>query len=161
MVSIVVATASAAAAQVLIVDRIDIAPLRHLDLPLAFVVASSMARPANSAMIALVAGLIVDAFGWRLFGVHCLTYAAIGPTLAVVPAALPVGSRVAIGPMWGAGVAGAVSTAALVGVVAVFDGGLPPEAATAPVVAGLWAGPLAVAISTAAPRIGLLSRTPW
>lgn len=79
---------SVASVQALVIDDLDGAVFRHLDLPLAVVIALALTRPASAVAIGFVFGLVVDAFQLRLFGLHGLAYSVLGP----VATAFPVGS---------------------------------------------------------------------
>ena len=145
---------SAVAVQVYLVDAVRTPVIDHIDLPLAVVVGLVLARPAQSAAIAMIAGLLVDAFGHRLFGLHCLAYATLGPALAVLPSGTGRRGRVA-GP---AALLAFVATAVVVAIQVVADRAVPPigEVGARLVLAPLWVSVLAPTV------VGLGTRTePW
>lgn len=85
---LLVLAASAVAVQTFVVDEAGWRWLDGLDLPLALAALLVASRPRQSTLIGLVFGLSVDAVGHRLFGLHCLAYAVLGP----------VGRRLPVGP---------------------------------------------------------------
>jgi hypothetical protein len=131
---------SAVAIQAFVVDQAATPAVRHLELPLAVAATLAVAHPTASATIALVFGLSVDAFGHRLFGIHCVAYAVLGPVAQSVP--VPV-RRPGPAMAWTAGAAGAAATVVVVLGQALADGGPPPGAVARVVATGLWTGLLA------------------
>ena len=82
---LLVAAVTVVAVQVSIIDPIETPILRQLDLPLALAAALVLANPAQSSTIGLVFGLVVDASGQRLFGLHCVAYTVLGPIARGLP----------------------------------------------------------------------------
>lgn len=128
--------------QVSLLDPSTTPILQHLDLPVVVAASLVLARPTHSTAIALVFGLVVDASGQRLFGLHCVAYASLGPVAHRLPVpawhrwgalvawrvgaqALTVATIVAVGRTIAAGTAPAglagqvLQTAAVAGLVAV------------------------------------------
>jgi hypothetical protein len=116
---------SAVVVQAYVVETIGSAGLRSLDLPLVAVTMLILARPGSSATVALVGGFLVDAFGRRLFGIHVVAYAAIGPVLQMVPLGPRRGTPAAVATASAAGLASAVAVAVVALGQTVADGGIP------------------------------------
>lgn len=76
---------SVAALQALLIDDLGGPVFRHLDVPLAVVIALALTRPANAVVTGFIFGLAVDAFQMKLFGLHGLAYSVLGPVAALVP----------------------------------------------------------------------------
>ncbi len=139
---LVVAAVSVVTIQAFVLDQSTVGVIRHLDLPLAVAAALVVARPAHSTAVGLVLGLAVDAFGQRLFGLHCLAFAVLGPVARALPA--PAGRQRAVAV---AGTAGAQALAATVVVIvgqSVAVGGLAPDPLRRLAETALWTAALAV-----------------
>jgi hypothetical protein len=74
-----------AAIQSRLVEQLDSPIFRHLDIPLATVVALIVLRPSEAVVTGFVFGLAVDGFQLQLFGLHALAYTGLGPVAALVP----------------------------------------------------------------------------
>lgn len=137
---------SAVVVQAFVVEPSGTAAVRHLDLPLAVATIAILAWPGGSAAVAVVCGLLVDAFGRRLFGVHLVAYAVIGPILQLVP--VPSRIRPPLAVAGAAGLAGAAATAVVVAAQAVVDGA-PPGGSVARVLGGAaWTAVLVGSLAT-------------
>ncbi len=116
---------SLAAVQALLIDDLDGALFRYLDLPLAAVIALSLTRPAGAVVTGFVFGLAVDSFQLRFFGLHGLAYCVLGP----VATGLPIGglrSRTEIVASVAA-VQCLVASAIVIGGVSLADRVMPPN----------------------------------
>lgn len=80
-----VAAFSLAAVQAQLIEQLGSPIFRHLDLPLAVVIALVLARPAEAATTSFIFGLAVDAFQFQLFGLHTLAFCMLGPLAAALP----------------------------------------------------------------------------
>ena len=136
---LLVVAVSVVAVQVYGLDAVRLPVLDRLDLPLAVAVGLILARPAQSTAIGLIVGLTVDAFGHRLFGLHCLAYATLGPVLRAWPPG--VGRR-------GRGAGPAATMALVASSVVVVGQSLADRAGPPPgeLVARLIVVPLSVAV---------------
>lgn len=152
MVRLVVVLWSAVVVQAYVVETIGSAALRSLDLPLVAVTMLVLARPGSSATVALVGGLLVDAFGRRLFGIHVVAYAAIGPVLQLVPLGPRRGTPAAAATAGAAGLASAVAVAVVALGQAVTDGGIPAGTVTRLLGAVAWTAIPAGALAGPAAR---------
>ena len=124
LVRLVVVAFSVVVVQAYVVDPSSLDPIDHLDLPLAVVAGLTVAHPARAATIALVFGLMVDALGQRLFGLHCVAYAALGPVVRFLP--VPVGRPSVAVSAWVGGVQALVATAIVIVAQSVDARGLLP-----------------------------------
>ncbi|MEL6984022.1 MAG: hypothetical protein AAFO29_16480, partial [Actinomycetota bacterium] len=104
LIRLVVAAATAVAVQASVLDSVTLPLLRHLDLPLTAAAVLVLARPTQSVTIGLIFGLMVDASSQRLFGIHSLAYASLGPVAHVLP--VPAWQRRGWLVCWRAGVQG-------------------------------------------------------
>lgn len=114
VVRLVVAATTAVAVQVSVLDPVTAPVLRHLDLPLGLAAALVLARPGHSVAIGLIFGVMVDASSQRLFGLHTIAYATLGPVAVHLPT--PAWHRSSLMVLWRAGVQGlAAATVVAVG----------------------------------------------
>lgn len=149
-VRLVVTMWSAVVIQAYLVEPAGSALVRSLDVPLAITTVLVLARPGRSAGLALVCGLLVDAFGRRLFGIHVLAYAVIGPVLQLVPIGPHHRSAPSVGVA--AGLAAAMASGIVVSGLAVVDGGIPAGSVARIVGAAVWTALLAGVLSGPASR---------
>lgn len=144
LIRLVVAAATAVAVQASVLDSITLPVLRHLDLPLTAAAVLVLARPTQSVTIGLIFGLMVDASSQRLFGLHGLAYAALGPVAHILP--VPSWRRRGWVVGWRAGVQGlSVATVVAVGQTVAAGGPVPgvmPALGQTAVLVGLLAIPL-------------------
>ena len=92
---IVVTAFTTAAVQALLIDQSQTTVVRHLDLPLALTIALVISRPGSAVVTGFVFGIAVDVFQTRLFGLHGLAFALLGPVATVLPLS-PLRSRAEI-----------------------------------------------------------------
>ncbi len=145
IVRAVVAAATAVAIQASVLDPITSPVLRHLDLPLATAAALVLARPAHSVTIGLVFGLMVDASSQRLFGLHGIAYAMLGPLAHNLPT--PTWRRPGLLVAWRAGAQGLVATSIVAVGQTIAAGTLVPGTIGAVLQTGVLVGLVAVPLS--------------
>ncbi len=141
----VVAAVTAVAIQAAVLDPITAPVLRHLDLPLAAAAALVVARPANSVTTGLIFGLMVDASSQRLFGLHAVAYATLGPVAHNVPT--PAWRRPGLLVLWPAGAQGLVAAAVVAIGGTIAAGTVVPGTITGVLQTGLLVGLVAVPLS--------------
>ena len=148
-----VAAATVVAIQASLVDTITAPVLRHVDLPLCLAAVLVLAQPTRSVIIGLIFGLMVDASAQRLFGLHTVAYATLGPLADNLP--VPAWRRPSLVVAWQAGV-GALAVGIVVATGRAIASGLVTvelvgAIAQLSVVTGLVAIPLSRAVGLGAP----------
>ncbi len=150
---------SLASVQALLIDELDGALFRYLDLPLAVVIAVALTRPAAAVVTGFVVGLAVDSFQLRFFGLHGLAYCILGP----LAAGLPIGSlrrRSEIVASLATAQCLAASTI-VIGGAALADRALPPDLFAHVVQVTLWSVVIVLPLtSLLGGRMGLATPEP-
>ena len=151
---LVVTAFSVAAVQALVIDEIDLVVARHLDLPVAVVIALTLIRPTNAVTTGFVFGLAVDAFSFRMFGLHGLAFCVLGPIAKLVPIDSLRGRAEIVASL--ATVQSLVAVAVVSGSVWLADGHLPPNLAAHSVQTTAWAVLIALGATTVmGARVGI------
>lgn len=141
------AAVSVAAIQAQLIDQAGSPIVRHLDLPLAAVIALVLTRPSEAALTGFIFGLAVDSFQLQLFGLHAVAFCALGPVAAALPVSA-LRSRTEIVAS-SAVVQSQIATIIVVGGAWLLDGRLMPGLFGRFVQVGLWTVVIVVPLSVA------------
>lgn len=138
---------SVAVIQAQLIDQVSSPLFRHLDLPLAVVIALVLTRPSEAATVGFIFGLAVDSFQLQLFGLHVFAYCALGPVAAALPVSA-LRSRTEIVAS-SAVVQSQIATIIVIAGAWLLDGRLMPGLFGRFVQIGLWSTVIVVPLSVA------------